>query len=131
MMRSLFFGVHLLVFSLIVLFVSMASSLFSQENTHFQAGYASLVIKISGDPPKTMDFSIPYASNPLSHERPHTFHTVNDSTLALSFFTFGSSPVFFRLNGRYMASVLLPNRSDVLHIHYADSADYTMDYQVF
>lgn len=126
---SYFYGIMRKLFILTVSLLIAAFQLNAQEGPYTQSGYTSLTIKLSGDYPKTMDISTPHSANPLSQEKPGQFQIIDDSTLVFSFFTFGPSPVYFIFNNRYLSSVLLPNQSDVLQIHYADTAHYTMDYQ--
>lgn len=103
--------------------------LIAQESYFTESGYTSLTIQLSGNYPDNIDISIPHLWNPLSQEKPQPLETINDSTYVISTYTFGPSPLYFIFNKQYLSSVLLPNHSDILAIHYTDSAQYTMDYQ--
>src|SRR5690606_10822731 len=94
-----------------------------------QSGYTSLVIKFSGDYPKDKTITTPMLSNLLLTDKPTEFEVINDSTLLLSYYTFGPSPCYFFYNKDYCTTLLLPNQSDVLNIHYVDTAQYSMNYK--
>src|SRR5690606_19433685 len=73
--------------------------------------------------------STPMLSNPLLTEKPTDFHVINDSTMFMSYYTFGPTLFYFFYNQDYCRSKLLPNHSDVLNIHYTDSTQYSMRYE--
>ncbi|SKB26529.1 hypothetical protein SAMN05660226_00135 [Parapedobacter luteus] len=122
-----FFEVRSLALFIISLFASL--QLNAQRSYYTQSGYTSLTIKLSGDYPETVDISNAHSSNPLSSDKPSKFQSINDSTFEISFFTFGPTAVYFNFNNQYLSSVLLPNQSDVLCIHYTDVTSYDMNYQ--
>lgn len=105
-----------------------ALSAVGQDPLFTQSGYTSFTVRLSGNYPTKVDIVSPHIWNPLSRLTPIQFRTVDDSTYAVDAFTFGPSSLYFLLNDRYMSTVLLPNRQDVLHIHYRDSSDYALTY---
>lgn len=116
-------------YSLILLFFYFAwIELQAQQSHYTQSGYTSLSIDISGNYPKEINFSIPFSSGPLSDEKPIGIDAINETTYLIAFYTFGPTTVYFNFNGRYLTTVLLPNKSDQLQIHFQDSVNFTMNY---
>lgn len=113
----------------IVLALLVSLSSYGQNEHYTSSGYTSLIIKFSGNYPKEKPISIPFLSNPLLTDKPIDLHTVNDSTLLLSYYTFGPSPVYFFYGQDYCKSNILPNHTDILRIHYTDSSNYLMSYE--
>jgi len=101
----------------------------AQESSFTQSGYTSLIINFTGDYPDSIDLSIPHWENPVSRDKPSAFKTINDSTYFLSFYTFGPSTIFFYFNKKYLTSILLPNQTDTLEIHYSNKVNYTANYR--
>ncbi len=114
----------------ILLFSSFASYSFSQEPEYTQSGYTSLSIHLSGKVPAGLpEIAMLHVSNPFVQDKPAKFNVVNDSTMMLSFYTFGPTTVYFQLDKQMKTSVLLPNQQDELHLHYTGGQDYTLDYR--
>lgn len=114
----------------ILLFNSFASYSLSQELEFTQSGYTSLSIHLSGKIPGELpEITRLHVSNPFFQDKPVRFDVVNDSTMVLSFYTFGPTTVYFQLDRHMKISVLLPNQQDELYLHYTDGKDYTVDYR--
>ncbi|GEM_PF-283292 len=109
-------------------FLLLLSNCFAQSN-YMSDGYVSLILQ-GGSPNYFKDVEVdgPFMSNPLQGDRPVTFRSVNDSTLLLSEFTFGPTSVFFRLNGRYLSTILIPNETNFINLHVTDSANFDLEY---
>lgn len=108
--------------------LSLIFNCYGQSN-YMSSGYISLIIKgASPHDLKNLEVDGPFMSDPLQGDRPVTFRSVNDSTLLLSEFTFGPASVFFRINGRYLSTILLPNETNVINLHVTDSANFDLDY---
>ena len=114
----------------ILLFSSFVYYSFSQEPEYTQSGYTSLSIHLSGKIPGELpEITMLHVSNPFVLDKPTKFNVVNDSTMILSFYTFGPTTVYFQLDKHIRISILLPNQQDELHLHYTDGKSYTIDYQ--
>lgn len=108
--------------------LSLIFNCYGQSN-YMSSGYVSLIVK-GGSPYdlKNLEIDGPFMSNPLQGDHPVTFKSVNDSTFLLSEFTFGPASVFFRINGRYLSTILLPNETNFINLHVTDSANFDLDY---
>jgi len=102
---------------------------YCQPADYTNSGYTSLTIKFSGKYPKDKPISTPLFYNVFVSNKPLEFKQINDSTMLMSYYTFGPSLFWFVYNSEYCRSVLLPNHSDVLTIHYKDSTKFTIDYE--
>ncbi|WP_333864064.1 TlpA family protein disulfide reductase [Sphingobacterium sp.] len=108
--------------------LSLIFNCYGQSN-YMSSGYVSLIIKgASLHDLKNLEVDGPFMSDPLQGDRPVTFRSVNDSTLLLSEFTFGPASVFFRINGRYLSTILLPNETNFINLHVTGSANLDLDY---
>ncbi|PTX06948.1 hypothetical protein, partial [Sphingobacterium faecium] len=114
---------------LTLLYSSLQLSVYAQS--HFlSSGYLSLIIK--GKPSllfDNMEIGMPMMSNSLLKDKPVAFTKLNDSTLYLSEYTYGPTSVYFRLNGRYIATMLLPNEKNVITVSMRDSAHYDVQFE--
>ncbi|WP_270087399.1 TlpA family protein disulfide reductase [Sphingobacterium sp. SYP-B4668] len=115
------------IFQLIILIIPIFS--YGQLDQYAQSGHTSLTVKFSGDFPEDKPISTPLFSGQFFFNKPITFTQINDSTLFLSFYTFGPTQYYFIYNKEYQRSILLPNHSDVINIHYKDSTHYLLNYQ--
>ena len=108
--------------------LSLIFNCYGQSN-YMSSGYVSLIIKgASPHDLKDLELDGPFMSIPLQGDRPVTFRSVNDSTLLLSEFTFGPASVFFRINGRYLSTILLPNETNFINLHVTGSNNLHLDY---
>lgn len=101
---------------------------FCQKDNLAKSGYTSLTVTFSGKYPRDKPISNPVFSSLLFAQIPKDFSIINDSTLFLSFYTAGPTLYYFFYNEGYHQSRLLPNESDSLHIHYNDTAQFSMTY---
>jgi hypothetical protein len=78
-------------------------------------GFVTLVVKVRGEKNvKDLDLPIPFMNNPFQQDKPLPFIQVNDSTLMASAYSFGPSAVYMRLNGQYLAFMLVPKQVGTL-----------------
>ncbi|PTX14154.1 hypothetical protein, partial [Sphingobacterium faecium] len=114
---------------LTLFYCSLQLNVYAQS--HFlSSGYLSLTVK--GKPSllfDNMEVGMPMMSNSLLRDKPIAFTKLNDSTLYLSEYTYGPTSVYFRLNGRYIATMLLPNETNVITVSMIDSADYDVQFE--
>lgn len=115
------------LFYFIVFITPMIS--YGQEEHYINSGLTSLTLKFSGLHPKEKPLSTPLLSNVLLADKPVNFVKVNDSTFFMTYYTFGPSLFYFLYNNEYCRSILLPNHSDIVNIHYTDSITYSMKYE--
>lgn len=114
----------------LLFFSSFFSFTYSQESVYAQSGYTSLSIHLSGKIPGQLPEIVRlHASNPFLQDKPVKFDVIDDSTMVLSFYTFGPTSLYFMLNGQPKNAMLLPNQHDELHLHYTDEKKYTLDYR--
>ncbi|WP_447767620.1 TlpA family protein disulfide reductase [Sphingobacterium faecium] len=114
---------------LTLFYFSLQLNVYAQS--HFlSSGYLSLTIK--GKPSllfDNMEIGMPMMSNSLLRDKPVAFTKLNDSTLYLSEYTYGPTSVYFRLNGRYIATMLLPNEKNVITVSIRDSAHNDVQFE--
>lgn len=116
-------------FILFFFILNLFTSLKAQEKVDIQSGYTSLTIRLSGEYEGFPEINMLHVLHPLSHDTPKKFDIVNDSTLVLSFYTFGPTSAYFYLDKAYRFSVLLPNHHDEIHLNYQNPSTYSLTYK--
>ncbi|WP_336834434.1 TlpA disulfide reductase family protein [Sphingobacterium siyangense] len=113
----------------IVLCLVLLSYTFAQGQS-LSSGFVSLVIKLKGNTNvKELDLSIPFMSNPFQQDKPLPFTQVNDSTWMASAYSFGPSSVYLRLNGQYLAFLLVPKQVGTLTVAMSNDGNSSLHYQ--
>lgn len=100
----------------------------SQDNNYMQDGYASLIIKLSGQHSSTKALSIPQYQTSFSKMMPLEYQILNDSTMMLSVYSLGPACFNFLYDNQYFISVVLPNKCSELQIKHVSSSSYKIDY---
>lgn len=114
---------------LTLFYCSLQLNVYAQSN-FLSSGYLSLTIK--GKPSllfNEIDIAMPMMSNSLLKDKPIVFTKLNDSTFYLSEYTYGPTTVYFRLNGRYLSTMLLPNETNVITLSMNDSVNYDVQFE--
>lgn len=110
-------------------YCSLQLNVYAQSN-FLSSGYLSLTIKCK---PSLLfneiDIAMPMMSNSLLKDKPVVFIKLNDSTFYLSEYTYGPTAVYFRLNGRYLSTMLLPNETNVITVSMNDSVNYNIQFE--
>ncbi|WP_159727949.1 TlpA disulfide reductase family protein [Sphingobacterium sp. 18053] len=100
------------------------------QSPSLSSGFVTLVVKVRGDKNvKDLDLPIPFMSNPFQQDKPLPFKQVNDSTLMASAYSFGPSAVYMRLNGQYLAFMLVPKQVGTLTVDIQNGENSGLHYQ--
>lgn len=100
------------------------------QSPSLSSGFVTLVVKVRGDKNvKDLDLPIPFMSNPFQQDKPLPFKQVNDSTLMASAYSFGPSAVYMRLNGQYLAFMLVPKQVGTLTVDIQNGENGGLHYQ--
>lgn len=94
-----------------------------------QSGYASLLVRLSGNIPSESNFTIPQFASVFNLGQASEFVELNDSTFYFSVYSFGPITVNFGIGEKYNNTLILPNHTDTLYVHYRDSLQFETDYR--
>lgn len=116
-----------LSFLFLILILPLIS--FSQDSRYLQSGFISLTLKFSGKFPVQKPITTPLLTNAFVNSKPLDIIEINDSTINISYYTFGPSMINFFYNGNYSKFTMLPNQYSSLKVNYTDLVNFTMDYE--